>query len=105
MPYFNNLEQKIQKTENTLNNLIKEIENLHQENQKLFSELNICPEQFSSYLENPDNFTQTEWDRLQEHKKKLDQKLDLSKNHIADPSQTRKAFNEIHASRNWLFVR
>jgi len=105
MPYLNNLEQKIQKNESTLKNLVNEIEHLHQETQKLFSDLNISPEQFSSYIENPDNFTQAEWDRLQDHKNKLDQKLDLSTDHTTDPSKTKKAFADLNMSRNWLFVR
>jgi hypothetical protein len=105
MPYLNNTEQKAQKNETTLKNLINEIEHLHLETQKLFSDLNICPDQFAAHIENPENFTQAEWDRLQEHKKKLDQKLDLSSNPVADPLKTRKALSDLHNSRNWLFVR
>jgi hypothetical protein len=105
MSFLNNSEQQAQKNETTLKNLIREIEHMHQETQKLFSDLNICPDQFEAHIDNPENFTQAEWERLQDHKKKLDQKLDLSANNQSDPIKTRNAFSDLHNSRNWLFVR
>lgn len=103
MPFLSNKEQDSTKNEIALKKLIHEIDNLKEETDKMFQELQICPVEFASFLQNPKNFTEQEWNALQQQRKDLDQTLSIS--HNANPLETKKAFNELHMSRNWLFVK
>lgn len=107
MPFFNqeNIEQKIQKNETALKKLLSDIERLEQETAKTFEDLGLTPDQFTEYLENPEHFNETEWHDLQEHKKKLNQKLDLSISHMNDPTKASKSRDDLRLSQNWIFVR
>lgn len=104
MPFFHNNELKHKRNEETLKNLLAEFEQLKKQTDQLFNDLNICPDQFSKHLENSDNFTQEDWEKLQDHKIKLDQKLDLA-SHQVDPLKVSKTRTEMRAAQNWLFVR
>ncbi len=107
MPFFNKdtIDQKIEKNEIALKKLITDIERLELETAKTFEDLGITQDQFVNYLENPEHFTESEWNDLEEHKKKLNQKLDLSINHINDPCKAAKTRADMRLSQNWLFVR
>ena len=88
-----------------LQKLLIQIEDLKKETDQLFKDLNFTPEQFNDYLNNRDNFSSYEWEMLQEEQKKLDEKLVLSLDSVKDPKKTSQAYKDLHASRNWLFVR
>lgn len=106
MPYLsNNVELKIKKNEDSLKKLIIEIELLQKETEQLFIDLNICPLQLESHLENPANFTKEDWAALQEHKTKIDQKFEMVNNQVVDPLKATKTRNDMRASQNWLYVR
>lgn len=103
--YESTQEEQILSNEAQLKKLLIEIEALQKQTNELFSELKMTPEQFAAYVENKENFSPSEWEMLQEQKKKLDQKLTLSLNSIKNPQKTRQAFEDLNNSRNWLFVK
>lgn len=106
MPYLsNNTELKIKKNEDSLKKLIIEIELLQKETEQLFTDLNICPLQLESHLENQANFTKEDWEALQDHKLKLDQKFETVNSQVVDPLKAIKTRNDMRASQNWLYVR
>lgn len=105
MVHSDKLEAQIINNERKLKELTIQIENIQRETHELFNELNICPIHFAAFIENKDNFSESDWIMLQEQKKKLDEKLDLAMNNLPDLAQRRKALNELNMSRNWLFVK
>jgi len=102
---FTKTEQQTQTNKLKLKQLLLEIERLQEESRQLFADLDICPEEFSRDVENKDNYSDEEWDTLQQEKVKLDQKLDLSLSNVRNTAQTKSAFAELYMSRNWIPMR
>lgn len=112
MPFLHNFEDQtgekdalLEKNESTYQELLAQVEDLQSKTKELFETLGICPEQFAAFVENPANFSEEEWNIIQVEKKKLDEKLNLSLSQVHDPVKTKKTFEELSQSRNWLFVR
>lgn len=80
-------------------------EALNREVAKLLKELEVRPEQLTTFVSNKDNFTEENWQQLQEARKKLDEKLSRDLNSIRNPKETKKTYQERHVDRHWLFVR
>lgn len=112
MPFLHNFEDQtgekdalLEKNESTYQELLTQVTNLQDKTKELFDTLGICPEQFAAFIENPANFSTEEWEAIEAEKKKLDEKLDLSLDHVRDPIKAQKNFEDFSQSRNWLFVR
>jgi len=112
MPFLHNFEDQtserealVEKNESTYRELLTQVTTLQEKTKELFDTLNICPEQFAAFIENPANFSPREWEAIEAEKKKLDEKLDLSLAHVRDPIKAQKSFENFSNSRNWLFVR
>lgn len=93
-----NLEKKIEE-------LTIRQEALNREVSKLLKELEIRPEQLTTFVSKKDNFTEENWQQLQEAKSKLDEKLSRDLNSIRNPKETEKTYKERHVDQHWLFVR
>jgi len=91
--------------EKQIKELTIRMDNLDREVDKLLKDLDVTSEQLTSYVQNQENFTQENWQQLQEHKKQLIEKLDRELDNVQDPLQTKKAYTERQVGNNWLFVR
>lgn len=98
-------ETYIKKNEALLRELLYRAKELEKEEEKLFSELNVTPEQISTFIEKPENFTPDNWEEIQEQKKQLNQKLDRDLKNIKNPLKTKKAYKESLIDNRWLFVK
>lgn len=112
MPFLHNFEDQtaerdglLEKNASNYRELVTQVTNLQDKTKELFDTLGICPEQFAAFIENPANFSSEEWEIIENEKKKLDERLDLSLNAIRDPIKAQKSFEDFSQSRNWLFVR
>lgn len=102
----NNIENQILKNDLSLQELLIRIDSLDREVKKLLEELNITPEQVSQFVSLKDNFTQENWEQLQQQRKMLDEKLDLELRSIRDPQKTKNTFQENkNIARHWIFVK
>lgn len=93
------------KNEALLRELMYRSDELGIEEDKFFKELDIHPEQIAKFIEKPENFTPDNWNQMQEHKKKLDEKLDLSLKNIKNPLKTKKTYQNNIIDNRWLFVK
>lgn len=101
-----NLEQGIKKNETLLKQLLIRVDSLDREIKMLIDELKVTPEQVSTYLSNPDNFTTENWEELQNERKALDEKLKRDLENIRNPSKTKKAMSDrSHVAPHWLYVK
>lgn len=100
------LEDKIQRTERKLLELSLILKRLDGEYQRLLEEMSFTPKQLQEYVENPKNFAPPIWERLENEKKMLDEKLNLELNNITDTVKTKKTLSERgQVQKHWLFVR
>lgn len=98
------LEKLIQKNEIAMHELTIRIENLDRLVQDLLSEMNVAPEQLTAYLEKKEHFTDDNWQELLKQKKILDDKLKQELEHIRNPLEVKKKYQE-RVDKNWIFVR
>lgn len=59
----------------------------------------------SKFTSNRDNFTEEEWQKLDEERKKLDLQLRREIDNIVNPQDKERKQKERNVSPNWLFVR
>jgi hypothetical protein len=99
------LEAHIQKNELTQQELSIRIEALNRDVDGLLTQLNVSPEQLTTFIENKDNFSEENWNTMQEQRKALDEKLLRELVNVSNPKKTRDAFKNLNAQPHWLFVR
>lgn len=102
---LNVLEQLLEKHERATNELVLRMDALDREYSALMAELEVTPQQISTFLGNPSNFTEEQWEALQNQRKMLDEKLTTDINNIRNPIKTKKAQAERNVQNHWLFVR
>ena len=90
----------------------KKIKELEIRNQKLdrdtfdlLEELKVTPEQLSLFLKESDNFTNSDWEKLQNEREKIDQKLQTELKSFHNPLKSKKTLREQNINNHWLFVR
>lgn len=98
-------EEKLKINEKKLRELAIRLESLDSEIHGFLNELNVTPEQLSAFVSCKDNFTDDNWEELQQQKMKLDQKLDVEIKNVRDPLKSKKALASLNVARHWLHVR
>ncbi len=100
------INKKIQATENRMRECSLSLERLNQEYQQLLNDLGLTQEQLKARVENRDHYTPQEWEEMQQEQKRLDEKLNLELAHLTDPLKTKEAFSSVKTiQQHWLFVR
>lgn len=100
------LEEKISRTERKLRELSLHTQRLSHEYEKLLETLDLTSEQLKDFAENPENFSPSIREEVQNEKKRLEEKLNLELNHVHNANQTQKTFLERGTvQQHWLFVR
>ena len=101
-----NLEHQSTKNDLTLQELLIRIDGLDRQVKAFMEELQVTPQQISSYVSNPNNFTKDNWEELEKQRKMLDEKLDLELRSIRDPKSAKKTMEaRKEVQRHWIFVR
>lgn len=98
-------EEKLQNNERKIEELSIQFEALDREIHGLLQELNVTPEQLTQFVNTKQNFTDENWDQLQEEHKKMQEKLQVELQNIRNPQQMKKRYAERFVGNNWLFVR
>ncbi|CCB91819.1 Ankyrin family protein [Waddlia chondrophila 2032/99] len=98
-------DENINKTQKEINEL--EIRNgqIDRDYSDLLSKLQITSEQLSRFIEKKENFTEKNWEQLQERKKEIEQKLATDLTNIRDPLKSKKALQDRNVGSHWLFIR
>lgn len=91
---------------NQMREMSIQMEKLEREYSELLDGVGLTHEEMSDYIDNPENFSQPIWERLQNEKKKLNEKHDLNMKNITDPTKVKKAYSERSIVQpHWMFVR
>jgi len=99
------IDEKFEKTQQKMREL--EIRNgkLDQDSTDLLSQLQVTPEQLSVFIDKKDNFSDKNWEQLQERKIEIEQKLATDLSSVRDPKKAKKALEERNVGSHWLYVR
>lgn len=99
------LENKIQQNKSKIEQLEIELESRWREEQAFLKELKVSAEQLSTFVSNPNNFTEESWQELNKQQTQLDEKLHRELNNIRNPLRTKKTYASLHVQPHWLYVR
>lgn len=99
----NNVDNRIERTLAGIKEAEIQIETLQTQIDALMAQLEATPEAISIYLQNPNNFTEKDWNLLIEMKQKAQDKLEHAKGR--DVAAAKKKQAERNVSPHWLFVR
>lgn len=103
--FFETLEQKSKTLDRKIKEICIQIEKLDRDVLHFFAERGINPVEVSQYINTKENFSDKEWDEIQEARKLLDEKLALDLKNIRDPRKVKEAYNDRHVRPHWIFVR
>jgi DNA repair exonuclease SbcCD ATPase subunit len=97
------LEDQIDSNEKKLKALLARLEEVDQEVDQLFTDLDVLPEQIQSFIENKENFTEDNWAEIQ---RQLAEQKTLATETVVDKTRVRQVYKERSQIRpNWMFVR
>jgi DNA-binding transcriptional MerR regulator len=100
------MDEKFHTTQIKMKELSIEMGKLELEHQKLMKNLGLTPEEIQAFASNESNYSPPIWEQLQQEKKQLDEKLNLSLNNIRDPNKVKKTLSETASIQShWIFVR
>lgn len=103
--FFDTLEQKTESNNKKLKEICLRIEKLDQDMEQLFKEQGINPIEVAEFLDKKENFTEKEWNEIQEARRILDKELKVNLKNIRDPRKAKKAYNDRYVQPHWLYVR
>jgi len=93
----------IQKNEKKEKELLLKNEAIDREVAALFP--NDILDKAANFTTNRENFSEEEWQKLDEERKKLDLQLRREIDNVSNPKEKEKRQKERNVSPNWLFVR
>lgn len=100
-----NVEEKLNNNEKKIRELAILLEKVDNDVSIFLQELEVTPEQLTTFISNQENFTENNWLELQKQKKQLDEKLDTALKNVRNPLKAKKALDALHVPRHWLHVR
>lgn len=103
--FSDSTEEKLVIHEKKIRELAIRLEKLDSDISNFLEELEVTPEQLTAFVSHKDNFTDDNWEELQNQKKKLDAKLDLELKNIRNPLKSKSALASLNVGRYWLHVK
>lgn len=105
MLFGDKLEEQVTNNEKKIRELSIRHEKLDLDVSNFLKELEVTPEQLSAFITKKENFTEDNWEELQNQKKKLDEKLDLELKNVRNPLKSKKALASLNIRQHWLHVK
>lgn len=99
------IDEIIVKTQKKIDELQIRNGKLDSDSTDLLTELKVTSDQLSQFIVKKENFTEKNWEQLQERKKEIEEKLATDLSCVRDPQKSKKALQERNVGSHWLFVR
>ena len=100
-----NLEEQAVQGELKLKKLTLEFERLNQTIEEFFNSCNLTEEALHQFNATKAHFNDEAWEKLNEERTKLEEKLQRQLELIRNPTLTKKKYADRHVAPHWLFVR
>lgn len=88
-----------------LKRLTQEFEQLNQTIDNFFADLGVTDKTLAQYVQMKEQFSSEDWNKLNEERLLLEEKLKKDINSLANPLETKKKYEERKVAPHWLFVR
>ncbi|MFA6916168.1 MAG: hypothetical protein WC222_07210 [Parachlamydiales bacterium] len=98
-------EEKLQTNDKKLKEIGIQLEKLSADIDELYNVHKSNPDSIDTHFENAENFSQEEWDLLQQMLQHNNKKLEAIENKVVDPRETKKKYSERVVDPRWLFIR
>lgn len=106
MIFDEKLEVKIEKTEKKLAKLRMQLKELHVAHQEMLSLSGMSLEDVNSFIEGRENFTDDEWELMENERIRLDEHLSKQLESVRDVKKNAQTLAEHGCVRpHWLYVR
>lgn len=92
-------------TDQKINALAIQLEQLDRAVDELFSLIELTPEQLTAFVKKPEHFTKENWEELDKQRLALEERLNRSLNNIQNPRKTKRAYSSLKVGQNWMFVK
>jgi hypothetical protein len=102
---LNSEDNELIQNEKKIEELAIKLDNLDRETAALFEELGISPQEISEFIESRDNFSDQEWELIQNQKTIAEKNLQVDLTSLKDPRKTKKAYKSLNIQPNWIPVR
>lgn len=99
------IESHIQKNQQLIQEITIQIEALNRNINLLHDELQVSPEQLTTFIENKENFSEENWQNLIEQRKSLNEKLLKDLLNISNPKKRKDSLKSLNIQPHWLHVR
>jgi chromosome segregation ATPase len=100
-----NLEEKAKQHELKLEALTLEFERLNQAVETFLDECQLTEEAVLRFNSTKEHFSEEAWEKLEQERKRLDEKLQKQLELIRNPHLAKKKYAERNVAPHWLFVR
>jgi len=102
----NKIEDRINSNNKKIQGLERLIESLDRDVRDLFEEIEVSPQQIQQLLSDPKNFTEEDWQRIEECRQQQDKQLECDLANIQNPRSTQQAYSSnSRVKSHWLCVR
>lgn len=99
------IEFKIQQKDQKILELSLQNETLSNQISDFINEIGITFEQLTKFLDDKNNFSESNWIEVIKQKKELEDKLKRELENIRNPLAVKKTYKERKIGQNWIFVR
>ena len=99
------IDENIEKIQKKIKELEIRNNKLDRDSIDLLTELKVSAEQLSQFIEDKENFSEKNWDQLQNQKKEIEQKLDTELNSVRNPLKSKETQKERNIDHRWLYIR
>ena len=99
------IDVKIDKTQKETIELEIRHDQLNRDSTDLLNELEMTPDQLTQFIENKENFTEENWEQIQQKKLEIEQQLATDLSFIKNARQSQKSRQADNIAPHWFFVR
>lgn len=100
------LTESTAEAEKRLNDLEKQNSLLRQELRELYEKLGLSQEEVHKFASNPENFSQEDWESMEEMKREKEIKIQQRLDAIRNPVEAKKKYaSSKQVAQHWIFVR
>lgn len=97
------LDVRHNENEETLAQLSNQMKDLEAQAEQLMEKMGVDKGQVKEYVENPDNFSEEQWQEMQILQEALKKRISSELDNVPDVKRTERAFQELGvADRNWI---
>ena len=99
-----NIDDIIAKSEENIAELDKMVKDIEDQMKKVCEEINITPEQLKEYINNPDNFSEETWEKMQQKRQEVKDEFKRDIDNITNHSDAIEKLKELRDVAHFMKI-